>query len=83
MEQPKQTGTPTRATPAGTFSVKIENAAYVVGVHFNQTAKDTLKDKMERLMLGDVKSANFLGKNSEDILPEYLDNVPTRGGGIE
>lgn len=59
MEQPKQTGTPTRATPAGTFSVKIENTAYVVGVHFCRTAKDTLEDKMMRLMPNEVKTANF------------------------
>ena len=59
MEQPKQTGTPTRATPAGTFSMKIESITYVVGIHFSQTAKDTLEDKMKRLILDDVKTANF------------------------
>jgi len=30
-----------------------------VGVHFSQTAKDTLEDKMKRLMKDDVKSSNF------------------------
>ena len=59
MEQPEQTGTPPSTTRAGTFSVKIENTAYVVGVHFSRTAKDTLEDKMKRLMLDDVKTANF------------------------
>ena len=34
-------------------------ATYVVGVHFSQTAKDTLEDKMKRLMKDDVKSSNF------------------------
>ena len=48
MEESKQVMTPPQATPAGTFSVKIEN-----------TAKDTLEDKMKRLMLDDVKTANF------------------------
>ena len=59
MEKSKQTMTLPQATPAGTFSVKIENTTYVVGVHFSKTAKDTLEDKMKRLMLDDVKTANF------------------------
>ena len=59
MEQTTQTLTTPQTTPAGTFSVKVENTTYVVGVHFSQTAKDTLEDKMKRLMLDDVKTANF------------------------
>ena len=59
MEQATQTLTTPRPTPAGSFSVKIENTTYVVGVHFSRTAKDTLEDKMKRLMLDDVKTANF------------------------
>ena len=35
------------------------HSSYVVGVHFSQTAKDTLEDKMKRLMKDDVKSSNF------------------------
>ena len=59
MEESKQVTTSPQLTPAGTFSVKIENTTYVVGVHFSQTAKETLEDKMKRLMLDDVKTANF------------------------
>ena len=59
MEELKQAMTPPRASPVGIFSGKIENATYVVGVHFSQTAKETLEDKMKRLMLDDVKTANF------------------------
>ena len=59
MNQATQAGTTPVTTPAGTFSMKIENTTYVVGVHFNRTAKDTLEDKMKRLMLDDVKTANF------------------------
>ena len=55
MEQATQTLTTPPPTPAGSFSVKIENTTYVVGVHFSRTAKDTLEDKMKRLMLDDVK----------------------------
>ena len=59
MEELKPAMTPPQASPAGIFSVKIENTTYVVGVHFSQTAKETLEDKMKRLMLDDVKTANF------------------------
>ena len=59
MQQATQTLTTSKMNPAGTFSVKIENTTYVVGVHFSRTAKDTLEDKMKRLMLDDVKTANF------------------------
>ena len=46
-----------QASPAGTFSMKLGKTTYVV--HFSQTAKDTLEDKMKRLMKDDVKSSNF------------------------
>ena len=59
MEQATQTLTTPQLTPAGTFSMTIENTTYLVGVHFSRTAKDTLEDKMKRLMLDDVKTANF------------------------
>ena len=32
---------------------------YVIGVHFSKESKDTLEDKMKRLMRDDVKAANF------------------------
>ena len=59
MEQTTQTLTTPKMKPTGTFSLKIENTTYVVDVHFSKTAKDTLEDKMKRLMLDDVKTANF------------------------
>ena len=59
MEELKQAMTPPQASPTGIFSVKIENTTYVVGVHFSQTTKDTLEDKMKHLIVNDVKSANF------------------------
>lgn len=45
MEESKQITTSPQTTPAGTFSLKIENTTYVVGVHFSKTTKDTLEDK--------------------------------------
>ena len=62
MEESKQVTVSPQPTPAGTFNLKIENTTYVVGVHFSKTAKDTLEDKMKRLMLDDVKTANFEAK---------------------
>ena len=32
---------------------------YIIGVHFSTESKDTLEDKMKRLMRDDVKAANF------------------------
>lgn len=41
MEQSKQTGISPQTTSVDTFSMKIENTNYMVGVHFSRTAKDT------------------------------------------
>ena len=59
MAQNTTTAKAPKAAPAGTFSMKLGKTTYVVGVHFSQTAKDTLEDKMKRLMKDDVKSSNF------------------------
>lgn len=45
--------------PAGTFNMRLGNTTYVVGVYFSKTSKETLEDKMKRLMRDDVKSSNF------------------------
>lgn len=49
----------TRPNPAGSFSMRIGNTTYVIGVHFSQTSKDTLEDKMKRLMRDDVRMDKF------------------------
>ena len=59
MEQAATKTKAAQTSPAGTFSMKLGKTTYVVGVHFSQTAKDTLEDKMNRLMKDDVKSSNF------------------------
>ena len=51
--------------------MKLGKTTYVVGVHFSQTAKDTLEDKMKRLMKDDVKSSNFDAKFGE-IFPLFI-----------
>ena len=53
---------PTKAPkeiPAGSFNMRVGNTTYIVGVHFSKESKDTLEDKVKRLMREDVKAANF------------------------
>ncbi len=47
MEQAALKTKVAQTSPAGTFSMKLGKTTYVMGVHFSQTTKDTLKDKNE------------------------------------
>jgi hypothetical protein len=48
------------ATAAGTFTRRIGNTVYRVGVHFSRTSRETIGDKITRLVKNDVsgKAAN-------------------------
>ena len=59
MAQNTDTADRTNTSPAGTFSMRVGNTTYVVGVHFSKTSRDTLEDKVKRLIKDEVKSANF------------------------
>lgn len=59
MAQNSNKATAAKAKPAGTFNMRMGNTTYVIGVHFSKTSRDTLEDKMKRLMRDDVKMANF------------------------
>lgn len=59
MAQNNKVSQTPKASPAGTFSMRIGSTTYVVGVHFSKESKDTLEDKVKRLMRDDVKAANF------------------------
>ncbi len=59
MTQNTATVKNTRPNPAGSFSMRMGNTTYVIGVHFSQTSKDTLEDKMKRLMRDEVKTDDF------------------------
>ena len=48
-----------RPNPTGSFYMRMGNTTYVIGVHFSQTSKDTLEDKMKRLMRDEVKTDDF------------------------
>ena len=45
----------TNATPQATFTHKIGNTTYIVSVHFSKTSKETIDDKLERLILNDLQ----------------------------
>ena len=59
MTQNTTTAKAHKAAPAGTFNMRMGNTTYVVGVHFSKTSRDTLEDKVKRLIKDEVKSANF------------------------
>lgn len=64
MTQNTTTAKAHKATPVGTFNMRMGNTTYVIGVHFSKESKDTLEDKMKRLMRDDVKAANFWIENN-------------------
>ena len=43
----------------GSFSMQMDNTTYVIGLHFSKTSKETLEDKVKRLIQRDVKDGNF------------------------
>ena len=59
MNQNTSTAKTPKVAPAGIFNMRMGNTTYVIGVHFSKTSRDTLEDKMKRLMRDDVKTANF------------------------
>ena len=48
-----------KSAPAGSFNLRLGNTTYLVSVHFSKESRDTLEDKMKRLMRDDVKTDNF------------------------
>ena len=55
--------TATNSTPCPTVRKQIGKTTYIVRVHFSQTAKETMEDKIERLLRGmprpGVKRRNY------------------------
>ena len=47
----------TRETP--TITVRDGNTTVIVGLHFTEKGKDTIEDKIKRLIKNDVKAGNF------------------------
>lgn len=42
-----------------TISFRSGNTTFVVGLHFSQSNKDTLEDKVRHMIREDVKAGNF------------------------
>lgn len=59
MEQNQSMVKSPKAAPAGTFNMKVGKTTYVIGVYFSQTSKESMEDKVKRLIRDDVKTANF------------------------
>ena len=51
--------TQTNKKQDGSFSMQMDNTTYVIGLHFSKTSKETLEDKVKRLIQCDVKDNNF------------------------
>ena len=53
-----------RAMPETTLEssgliMKSGNKTFIIGLHFSETSKDTLEDKMKKLIRKDVEDGNF------------------------
>jgi len=44
---------------SGSFTMKVGRTTFLVGLHFSETSKETLEDKVKRLIENDVKTGNF------------------------
>ena len=56
-EQQLQSVAQTEEPEVPTFRRMIGGTTYIVGVHFSQTSKETLADKVKRLMVEEVQNA--------------------------
>lgn len=43
----------------GSFTMQVGNTTFLVGLHFSKTSKETLEDKMKRLIEKDIRNNNF------------------------
>ena len=64
MEQNNKAIQTPKANPAGSFSMRMGSTTYIIGVHFSAESKDTLEDKMKRLMREEVKTGSFQVENN-------------------
>ena len=50
---------PEAALEAGGLVMKKGNKTFIIGLHFSETSKDTLEDKVKKLIKKDVEDGNF------------------------
>ncbi len=50
---------PESAPETSRLIMKSGNKTFIIGLHFSETSKDTLEDKMKKLIIKDVEDGNF------------------------
>ena len=50
---------PEAASETGGLVMKKGNKTFIIGLHFSETSKDTLEDKIKKLIKKDVEDGNF------------------------
>lgn len=48
------------------LAIPIGNTTYMVSIHFNEAAKETLDDKLKRLMCKDALKSLYIKKHSSN-----------------
>ena len=60
--------TATNSTPCPTVRKQIGKTTYIVRVHFSETAKETMEDKIKRLLREEVRKMRLLFEFDEKVL---------------
>ena len=60
--------TATNSTPCPTVRKQIGKTTYIVRVHFSQTAKETMEDKIKRMLREEVRKMGLLCEFDEKVL---------------
>ena len=60
--------TATNSTPCPTVRKQIGKTTYIVRVHFSETAKETMEDKIKRLLREEVRKMCLLFEFDEKVL---------------
>lgn len=50
---------PEAASEPSGLIMKSGNKTFIIGLHFSETSKDTLEDKVKKLIRKDVEDGNF------------------------
>lgn len=62
MQKNKNTMTPAAQEarqPDGSFTMRMGNTTFIVGLYCKQDGKESLEDKIKKLIRDDVKTGNF------------------------
>ena len=60
--------TATNSTPCPTVRKQIGKTTYIVRVHFSETAKETMEDKIKRMLREEVRKMGLLFEFDEKVL---------------